>query len=98
MNSRLPMHEVLKQNRLALASLICLLVSWLLLWLLIGSGMNSHRNTWWLNIWSISSIFSAPLAVLIAIAGLVFDRSKKPASIALLVSVISTLVILSIGG
>ena len=92
------MNKMFQRNRLTYVSLLCLMVTWLLLWSLIRSGMNSHADTWWLNAWVYSSLFGAPTAALIAIGGIVFDSKKQAAVAALVLSFLSTLVIFSIGG
>jgi len=92
------MNSTIQQSRLACISLLCLIGAWLLLWVFIKSGANSHPGSWWVQAGSFASILSAPLAALLAIAGLIFDRSKKLALIALVLGALSTLVVLSIGG
>jgi hypothetical protein len=92
------MGKMIQQSRLACASFLCLILTWMLLWSLVSSGMNSHPNTWWIKAWVYSSLAAAPIAVLLAIAGLVFDRRKPAALVALLLGILSTLLIVSVGG
>jgi hypothetical protein len=92
------MNTMFQQNRLACVSFLFLVASWLLLWSLISSGMNSRGDTWVVKAWVYSSLLAAPIAALIAIAGIVLDRRKPAAVAALLLSLLSTLVVLSIGG
>ena len=92
------MEGAFQQSRLACASFATIAVAWVLLWLFITSGMNSHPNTWWIEGGAFLSIFSSPAALVLAIIGLFFDRRKRAAVVALLLSLASTLVILSIGG
>ena len=92
------MDNSFREIRFASVSFFCLLASWLLLWSFISSGANSNANTWLTQIWVYSGILTGPIAVLIAIAGIFVDRRKSVAVVALLLSLVSTLVVLSIGG
>ena len=89
---------MIQESRVGCISFACLIATWTLLWFLISSGMNSHSNTWWDKVWIFSGLLGAPIAALLAIAGILIDRKKPVASVALLLSLLSTLVILSIGG
>jgi hypothetical protein len=59
--------------------------------------MNSHHG-WLVNSGAISIICFAPVAVLLAIAGLIFDAGKKVALLALSLGLLTTLLIFSMGG
>jgi hypothetical protein len=87
-----------KERRLAIASLATVVASWVLLWLFIKSGTNNHPNMWWIEAGAFLAIFSSPVALLLAFAGLFLDRKKPAAVVAFFLSLVSTLVILSIGG
>jgi hypothetical protein len=93
-----PMSKVFQQYRFTCVSLLCLMVSWMLLMSLLRSGMNSYVDTWWLNTWVFLSIFGFPTAAIIAIGGIVFERRKTPAVMALLLSLLNTLIVLLSGG
>lgn len=85
------MNNAIQQSRIAFISLICVIAAWVLLWTLIGSGANSHLSSGWVQAWRLASLSLGPLAMLVAIAGLVFDRGKKGAQFALLLSGITTM-------
>jgi hypothetical protein len=89
------MNRAIAQNPLTFASFTCLLAGWMMLWLTIGLGMNS-LSEWLVRAEAVSSISFAPLAALLAIAGIIFDRGRKVASVALLLSLLSTLLVFSI--
>jgi hypothetical protein len=92
------MNKAIARNPLTFASFACLMGGWLLLLIFIRSGMNSGHETWLVSTGAIFSIWFAPLAVLLAIAGLIFDVGRKVALIALSLSLLSTLLVFSIGG
>jgi len=92
------MNKTIAQNPLTFASFTCLIAGWILLMMFIGSGMNSHQKTWLVSAGAIFSICFAPLAALLAIAGLISDVGRKLALVALSLSLLSTLLVFSIGG
>jgi hypothetical protein len=92
------MNKAITQNPRTFASFACLMAGWLLLLIFIRSGMNSHHETWLVSTGAIFSIWFAPLAMLLAVAGLIFDVGRKVALIALSLSLLSTLLVFSIGG
>jgi hypothetical protein len=92
------MNKAIAQNLLTFASFACLLAGWTLLWMFVGSGMNSLHGSWLVNAGALSSICFAPFAVLLAIAGLLFDTRRKVALLALSLGLLSTLLVFSIGG
>ena len=91
------MNKAIVQNPLIFASFACLLAGWTLLWLFIGLGMNVSSDTWLVRALAISSITFGPLAALLAIAGIIFDRGRKVAVVALSLSLLSTLLVFSVG-
>jgi hypothetical protein len=91
------MNETIAQNPLTFASFACILAGWTLLWLFIGLGMNVPSDMWLVRALAISSITFGPLAALLAIAGIFFDRGRKVAVVALSLSLVSTLLVFSVG-
>jgi hypothetical protein len=92
------MNKTIARSPLTFASFTCLIAGWILLMIFIGSGVNSADETWLVSTGAIFSIYFAPLAVLLAIAGLIFDVERKLALVALSLSLLSTLLVFSIGG
>lgn len=92
------MNKAIAQHPLTSASFACLIAGWMLLLIFVRSGMNNHRETWLVSTGAIFSIWFAPLAMLLAIAGLVFDAGRKVALLALSLGLLSTLLVFSIGG
>jgi hypothetical protein len=92
------MNSEIRQNRLACISFACLIVGWLLFWFFTNSGMWHHSETWRIKALTLTLIFFAPVAALLAIAGLIFDTRKKAALVCLLFSLATTLLIFSMGG
>lgn len=92
------MKKAIAQNPLTFASLGCLTAGWGLLWMFIGSEMNSHYGSWLANAVAILCISFAPLAMLLSIAGLIFDAGRKVTLLALSLGLISTLLVFSMGG
>jgi hypothetical protein len=92
------MNKAIAQNPLTFASFACLIAGWMLLLMFIGSRMNSDHETWLVSTGAILSIWFAPLAVLLAIAGLIFDVGRKLTLVALSLSLLSALLVFSIGG
>jgi hypothetical protein len=91
------MNKAIAQNPLTFASFATLIAGWLLLWVFVGSGANSHYETSLTSVGAVCSICFAPLALLLATAGLFFDRRKNVTTIALCLSLLSTLSIFSMG-
>jgi hypothetical protein len=91
------MNRAIAQNPLTFASFVTLLAGWLLLWAFVGSGANAYHGTRLAGVGAICSVCFAPLAVLLATAGLFFDRRKNVTTIALCLSVLSTFFVFSIG-
>jgi hypothetical protein len=81
------MNHSITKSRFALASFVCIAVSWLLLF----------TGAFRLMPLAVAAIVSAPLALMLSIGGLIWDRVKPPAVIAMVVAVVTTLLILSIG-
>jgi hypothetical protein len=94
----MPMNRNFQQNRLACISLACLIADWLLFCIFINSGIKYHSETWWLKVVTMWIVFFAPASALLAIAGLIFDVRKKVAIVSLFLSLVSTLLIFSLGG
>jgi hypothetical protein len=92
------MNKAIAQNPLTFASFACLMAGWLLLLTFVGSGINSHHETWLVSTGAVCSIWFAPLATFLAISRLIFDVGRIPALVALSVSLLSTLLVFSIGG
>jgi hypothetical protein len=92
------MNKKIAQNPLTFSSFACLLAGWTLLWLFIGLGMKMSSDIWLVRALAISSITFGPVAALLAIAGIIFDRGRKVAVVALSLSLISTLLVFSVGG
>jgi hypothetical protein len=89
--------EIVQQNGLALSSCVCLIAGWLLIWILIESGANSRFDSQWAEVGAFGGIAASPVAAALAIAGLVFDHRKLAAMVALLLSLISTVLVISMG-
>jgi hypothetical protein len=94
----MPMNRNFQQDRLAYISFACLIVGWVLFWIFINSGMKYHSETWWIKAVAMLIVCFAPASALLAIAGLIFDTRKKVALVPLLLSLVSTLLIFSMGG
>jgi cytochrome bd-type quinol oxidase subunit 2 len=92
------MSEAVRQNRLGCMSSIALIAGWVLFWAFISSGMKYHAENSWIRVVTMAILLFAPVAAVLAIAGLVFDAKKKVSLVSLLISLLSVLLIFSIGG
>lgn len=90
------MSEAFRQSRLGCMSSVFLIVGWILFFAFISLGINSQARSVMIVAWAI--ILFAPAAVILSIAGLIFDREKRLSLALLLVSLLSSLLIFSVGG
>jgi hypothetical protein len=88
-----------QEIRFTAASFALLTVGWIWLGLFVAFGFSRHAPVdSGANFGSLVCLWFAPLALLGALAGVFFDRRKRPSFIALCVSIASSLLVLSMGG
>ena len=79
-----------------LTGIACIAIDIVLLVFFVGSGMNANLH--YLKLGAMLIFIPGPLAVLLGIAGLIWDAKKTPAVVALGLGFVGTLLIFSIGG
>jgi hypothetical protein len=90
-------NEFLGQNRLACVSTVLLVLGWVFFGAFSESGNYNPEGSGGTAALAFIIGF-APVAALLAAAGLIFDKRKVGAAVSLILSLISGLLVISIGG
>lgn len=81
--------EVFRRYGLGLISLLCLAAGWVLFFSFTQCGAACHAETWWVDGMVACLDVFVPTAGLLAVGGLLFDKKKLPALMALLLTLAS---------
>ena len=90
------MNVVLRNNRLTYSSFGCLLCGWTLFLLFINSGVK-YSDTVAGKTTAFGILLSPPIALLLAIGAMIFDADRKVAVLSLVLSLVSALLLFSMG-
>lgn len=89
---------VIRQNRMASASLAILVLGWIFVAAFIASGMHAlYPAAWWVQTGVFCSVLFGPVAGILAVGGFMFDARKAWAVFALLLSVATTVGVVILG-
>lgn len=88
-----------REIRFTSASFALLIAGWIWTGLFVAFGFSRHApvNSG-ADTGSLVCLWFAPLAILGSVAGIFFDRRKRPSFLALCVSIASSLLVLAMGG
>ncbi|MGA8107902.1 MAG: hypothetical protein WBD46_13080 [Acidobacteriaceae bacterium] len=89
-----PFHDA----KLAVLSLGCVLLGFLFLWAFVISGMNHRLGSAMDKVGRFTVLSPCLIAIVLALASLIWNRRKAPGLVALIIAVAGTWVLLSIGG
>lgn len=92
------MKTLFSNARLACLSFLCLFASFLLFWMLVHTGTNNRLGSTMGAVARFAALSPALIAIVLAIAGLLWDRRKTPGVIALIAALAGTWAIFSMGG
>jgi hypothetical protein len=92
-------NEAVRASRFTAAGLAMLITGWLWLAGFVAFGFSRHAPVdSGANFGSLICLWFAPLALIASLAGLFFDEDKPSSFLALSVSMISSLLVLGMGG
>ena len=92
------MKTLFREARFTTLSLLCVLLGYLFFWAIVQSGIHIRLGNTMDKVAKFAALSPCLIAIVLALAGLRWDRRKLPGALALLASLASTFLIYALGG